>query len=93
MGVLSQGMLCSPRELGLSDDHAGIYILPPGHAARRARWASCSASAVIDLDIKAHRGDLFCVHRRGARGRGLHRQAAASAGDHSSRRRGRPPAS
>ena len=36
MGVLSQGMLCSPRELGLSDDHAGIYILPPGYAAGRA---------------------------------------------------------
>jgi phenylalanyl-tRNA synthetase beta chain len=26
-GVESEGMLCSPRELGLSDDHAGLMIL------------------------------------------------------------------
>lgn len=28
-GVQSDGMLCSPRELGLSEDHAGLMILPP----------------------------------------------------------------
>jgi len=28
-GVVSEGMLCSDRELGLSDEHAGIKILPP----------------------------------------------------------------
>ena len=27
-GVESDGMLCSPRELGLSDDHSGLMILP-----------------------------------------------------------------
>jgi len=29
-GVQSDGMLCSERELGLSDDHAGLMILPAG---------------------------------------------------------------
>ncbi len=29
-GVQSDGMLCSQRELGLSEDHTGLMILPPG---------------------------------------------------------------
>ncbi|HEX5157212.1 MAG TPA: phenylalanine--tRNA ligase subunit beta [Ktedonobacterales bacterium] len=60
MGVLSQGMLCSPRELGLSDDHSGIYILPKD-TPLGIPLGKLLGDAVIDLDIKAHRGDLFCV--------------------------------
>lgn len=60
MGVLSQGMLCSPRELGLSDDHSGIYILPKD-TQLGIPLGKLLGDAVIDLDIKAHRGDLFCV--------------------------------
>lgn len=55
-GVLSEGMLCSPRELGLSSDHQGIYLLPA-----ETPLGSPLVEVIIDLDIKAHRGDLFSI--------------------------------
>ena len=60
MGVLSQGMLCSPRELGISDDHSGILILP-SDTPLGVPLGKVLADAVIELDVKAHRGDLFCM--------------------------------
>jgi phenylalanyl-tRNA synthetase beta chain len=79
MGVLSEGMLCSPYELGLSDDHAGIMILPP-NTPLGVPLGKVLGDAVIDLDIKAHRGDLFCIL-------GVAREVAAFSG-----RPLRPPA-
>ena len=73
MGVLSHGMLCSPRELGLSDDHAGILILPQDTPVG-VPLGKLLGDAVIDLDIKAHRGDLFCVF-------GVAREVAAFTGE------------
>ena len=73
MGVLSQGMLCSPRELGLSDDHEGIFILPKDTPVG-IPFGKLMGEAVIDLDIKAHRGDLFCMV-------GIAREIAAFTGE------------
>lgn len=55
-GVVSEGMLCSPRELGLSSDHQGIFLLPKDTPLGMP-WAE----TIIELDIKAHRGDLFGI--------------------------------
>ncbi|MBP7565732.1 MAG: phenylalanine--tRNA ligase subunit beta [Burkholderiaceae bacterium] len=43
-GVESQGMLCSGRELGLSDDHGGLLELPEGTAV------GADVRAVLNLD-------------------------------------------
>ncbi len=59
-GYVSQGMLCSPRELGMGNDHSGIYILDPdvelGH-----NLEDLLGEVVLDFAIKAHRGDLSSV--------------------------------
>lgn len=93
MGVLSQGMLCSPRELGLSDDHSGILILPPETPPGQPLGRVLAPDqAVIDLDIKAHRGDLFCMV-------GVAREVAAFTGrslkepDTSVKEKGKPASS
>jgi phenylalanyl-tRNA synthetase beta chain len=37
-GEESEGMLCSERELGLSDDHSGIMVLPPDTKVGTVRY-------------------------------------------------------
>jgi len=60
MGYLSQGMLCSPRELGIGNDHSGIYILDPQTELGQPLVAVLG-EIVLDFAIKAHRGDLSSV--------------------------------
>jgi phenylalanyl-tRNA synthetase beta chain len=72
MGVLSEGMICSPRELGLSDEHMGIYVLPP-ETPVGVPLGEVLGETIIDLDIKAHRGDLYCLI-------GIAREVAAFSG-------------
>ncbi|MBA2394351.1 MAG: phenylalanine--tRNA ligase subunit beta [Ktedonobacteraceae bacterium] len=60
LGYLSQGMLCSPRELGIGNDHAGIYILDPDVEIGQ-KLVDVLGEIVLDFAIKAHRGDLSSV--------------------------------
>ncbi len=60
MGYISQGMLCSPRELALGMDHSGIYILDPNTEIGQP-LVTLLGDVVLDFAIKAHRGDLSSV--------------------------------
>lgn len=62
-GEWSNGMLCSGRELGLGDDHAGILILPsdgdPGQPVTEA--LGIEADVLYDLEINPNRPDAMSV--------------------------------
>jgi phenylalanyl-tRNA synthetase beta chain len=61
-GVRSEGMLCSERELGFSDDHMGIVGLPDD-APVGAELASYlrADDVVLDIAITPNRGDCLSV--------------------------------
>ena len=75
-GVESRGMLCSERELQLSDEHDGIIELAESFApGSPAAVALGLDDAVLDIAITPNRGDCTSVH-------GVARDlAAAGAGD------------
>ncbi len=60
-GEWSNGMLCSPRELGMGDDHAGIWILPPGLpvGAPVSEAVGILPDVVFDLDVSRNRPDAW----------------------------------
>ncbi|HLI06626.1 MAG TPA: phenylalanine--tRNA ligase subunit beta [Ktedonobacteraceae bacterium] len=60
MGYVSEGMLCSPRELGLGSDHSGIYILDQ-NTPLGEKLVDVLGDVVLDFAIKAHRGDLSSI--------------------------------
>jgi phenylalanyl-tRNA synthetase beta chain len=61
-GVVSEGMLCSARELGLGDDHAGILVLDPdaplGTDVRKVLGLD---DVVFDLSITPNRPDAMGI--------------------------------
>lgn len=63
-GHVSDGMICSARELGLGEDHDGIMVLGP-HAPVGAEAISVlgSADEVLDLAVTPDRG--YCFSMRG----------------------------
>jgi phenylalanyl-tRNA synthetase beta chain len=71
-GVASRGMLCSEREMGLSDEHDGIIELPEDTPVG-ASFAALSGldDPVIEIGLTPDRGDCFSV-------RGIARDLAAA---------------
>jgi len=62
-GVWSNGMLCSATELGLGEDHAGIFVLPahlePGTPFAQAM--GIERDVLYDLEINPNRPDAMSV--------------------------------
>jgi phenylalanyl-tRNA synthetase beta chain len=64
-GHTSDGMICSAAELGLTADHSGILVLPPGTAEPGASGAEVLGldDVIFDLAITPDRG--YCMSVRG----------------------------
>ncbi|GBE48711.1 phenylalanine--tRNA ligase beta subunit [bacterium BMS3Bbin12] len=59
-GVESRGMLCSARELGLSEEHAGLMELPAdAPVGTDLRRYLDLGDQVLDLDLTPNRGDCL----------------------------------
>lgn len=55
-------MLCSARELGLSDEHAGLLILPEdASVGADIRDYLRLNDAIIDIDLTPNRADCFSM--------------------------------
>lgn len=70
-GVESFGMMCSQKELGLGDDHTGIYILPVYvKVGQPLESVMPIEDAIMDIEITSNRPDAMSVI-------GIAREAAA----------------
>lgn len=56
-GVESNGMLCSAKELGLSDDHSGLMILPDDTPLGVPLTSIVQTDSVIDWEVTPNRPD------------------------------------
>ncbi|MEO7664423.1 MAG: YtpR family tRNA-binding protein, partial [Candidatus Limnocylindrales bacterium] len=72
MGIVSNGMLCSGDELGLTADGDGILILPKDTPIG-VGLADLYGDVVLDVDVKPNRGDALSIV-------GLAREVAAVTG-------------
>ncbi|GAB3437003.1 phenylalanine--tRNA ligase subunit beta [Flindersiella endophytica] len=74
-GHVSDGMICSERELGLGDDHAGIMVLGPdeGRPGDDAKALLHLREDVLDIAVTPDRGYTMSI-------RGVAREAATAFG-------------
>lgn len=59
-GVESAGMVCSERELGLSDQHEGILVLPDD-APVGTPLAGYLGDTILDIDVTPNRPDCMSI--------------------------------
>jgi phenylalanyl-tRNA synthetase beta chain len=71
-GVVSSGMICSEKELGISDSHEGIMVLSEEVPAGTP-LADCLGDTVLDIDVTPNRPDCLSVV-------GIAREVAALSG-------------
>ena len=71
-GVASEGMACSEKELGISDSHEGVLVLP-ADAPLGVPLAEYLGDSVLDLEVTPNRPDCLSVL-------GVAREAAALTG-------------
>jgi phenylalanyl-tRNA synthetase beta chain len=58
-GVESEGMLCSPIELGLGEDASGLMILSPQAKVGAPISHLFPSDTILDVEITPNRGDLL----------------------------------
>ena len=58
-GVESEGMLCSPIEIGLGEDASGLLILSPDARIGAPIGDLFPADTILDVEITPNRGDLL----------------------------------
>ena len=59
-GVVSEGMICSEAELGLSNEHDGIIVLP-ANAAPGAPLNAVLGDTFLELELTPNRGDCLSI--------------------------------
>ncbi|HEX5190636.1 MAG TPA: phenylalanine--tRNA ligase subunit beta [Streptosporangiaceae bacterium] len=71
-GRMSEGMICSPSELGLGDDHTGIMVLPPD-APVGADFVDYAGlrDTVLDVNVTPDKGHALSI-------RGIARELASA---------------
>ncbi|HJP66870.1 MAG TPA: phenylalanine--tRNA ligase subunit beta, partial [Actinomycetota bacterium] len=73
-GERSDGMLCSPRELAVSNEHSGILVLPPDSpVGADVRTQFGLDDTVLEVEVTPNRPDFLSVI-------GLAREVAAATG-------------
>lgn len=73
-GVISEGMICSEKELGISDIHEGIMVLPD-EAPVGMSLGDYLGDSILDIDVTPNRPDCLSLI-------GIAREIGALTGEH-----------